>query len=48
MNTWCTINNKGEVGCHDCDKLRAEDDLAIRQKEYPEEDWEMFSTSDED
>ena len=47
-NTWFTTNNKGDIGCHDADKLTAEQDLAIMSKKYPDEGWEMFDASEED
>jgi hypothetical protein len=40
--TYFTINNEGTIGVHDVSKERAEQDLEYNQKNYPDEDWQMF------
>lgn len=37
-----TLNDNGDLGCHDCDFNTAQNNLEINQKEHPEENWEMF------
>ena len=47
-NTWFTCNIKGDIGVHDVTKAKAEADLEWNRKNYPNEEWEMFNTEEED
>lgn len=42
IKTWYTVNNNGDLGCHDCDYITALENLRINQAAHPDEEWEMF------
>lgn len=42
MKKYFTCNNNGDVGAHDVDYETARIDLEYNQKNYPNEEWEMF------